>query len=205
METDPDTGPTAKFPPTRHSLTLNINIHMQFRQTGSKEKWEVPGLWSQKSLGWNPGYAIYCLCNPERFAWPLWVAVSWSVNRDDVTCANGQLLCPLRIRSPCSRKITLISSKSSRVLVSIMVACLSLDNQTLPPWNFKPEWGDPRMENGWSWFLLKMTSWRDCPSVPDARISWATRLLSFLGPGFSASSILWATPCSANRSCFCIS
>lgn len=40
----------------------------------------------------------------------------------------------------------MMSPKSSRVLVSTKVVCLLLDNRTLPPWNFKPEWGDPKIE-----------------------------------------------------------
>lgn len=59
----------------------------------------------------------------------------------------------------------MMSPKSSRVLVSTKVACLLLHNRTLPPCNFKPEWGDPKIELIPSEDIMKVL----CPSAPDAQ------------------------------------
>lgn len=78
----------------------------------------------------------------------------------------------------------MMSPKSSRVFGSTKVPCLLLDNQPLPPWNFKPEWGDPKIE--------VIPSEDDimkglCLSVPDAQ----PHLYSGLREG---AGVKWA-PC----------
>lgn len=72
-------GTDSKISAHQAWLDSKCNIHMQFRQKGSKEEWKAPSLWSPEGLDWNLGAAIYCLWNYGRVAWLFWVAFSWSV------------------------------------------------------------------------------------------------------------------------------
>ena len=128
-------------------------------------------------------------------------------NRNDVTYANRQLLGPLGIHSPCSRKYSVMSPKSSRVLVSTKVACLLLHNQTLPPCNFKPEWGDPKIELIPSEDIMKAL----CPSAPDAQshpcsglregVGVRRALRAYSGGGKEGGHMPWVPTLSRSAGC----